>query len=298
VLFAILPPILISRVRGVKNSEDIEVRGFSVLVPILSNQINNNEKQVNKKIISFLKRCEFFNIKVAGFGGLLAGISNECLELKPFLNKIVLTTGMAMNGMLGIEGAKYLINKYFSLGQRIDIGIIAATTDLGKNIATGLAKSIKINSLILHGRSLDNLNNLKKEITDVDQNINISIVQECNSILNSNLIIVAGWVENIKIDVNNINSHPIIFDIPSNKTFKPNNRYTLIDKAYVKTPKIDYGIDFGMPQGTTFGCFAETIMLGSENLLAHDFIGKITLQEIEQIDKFATSFHFKNFGFE
>jgi predicted amino acid dehydrogenase len=287
-------PFVVSDITGVTDKNGKTKLGCIIGVPLLPEQILKNRKLTEKRIIQAIKLCEKIGIKNMALGGYNSVITDGGKTVYDktsisLTNSYALLSGVALRT---IEKILELHNRDFS----IKFGIVGATTIPGRAFTKLLIKK-RAKNILLVGKTLEHLEELKNECKQLDANATIEITLEIKNIKECDFVVIAVNNPSIVISPQDIKKNSIVFDItqpinPSTINLEQRKDIFVGHGLAVTTPGIDYHFDFGIPQEEAFPCLAEVILLVKEQEKKHFGIGNINLSQIEEIVSLAEKYDF------
>ncbi len=296
----VLWPMVISDITGVKDKNGKTKIGCIIGIPLLPEQILENKKLVEKRIIQALRLSEKIGVKnavLAGYNSAITEGGKAVYEKTSIFltNSYALLSGLALKT---IEKILELYNKDFN----IEFGIVGATTIPGK-ILTKLLIKKGANNILLVGKTLKHLEYLKEECGQLNLNADVKITLEMRDIKKCDFVIIAVNNPSTVISPQYIKSGSIVFDItqpinPSTRNLEQRKDIVVGYGLAVTTPGISYHFDFGIPKEQAFPCLAEVILLAKEGKDENFGIGNISLSQVEEIVFLAEKYNFNPIVFK
>lgn len=290
-------PIIVSEITGVIDKNRIQRKGCIISIALLPEQIIDNRKLAEKRILQALKLAERSGVKISALAGYNSIITDGGLTIK---NKthINLTNSYALLSVLGIKGVRYLLkskNKNFN----ISFAIIGATTILGKILSKLLVRE-NISKLLLIGKTPQNLETLKENclLIKTNPNLKIDIATDTSEIRNYDFVIITTNASNAIIKPDYLKKEAMVLDITqppnlSTKTLKTRKDTLIFDQVAVQTLGINYHFNFGLPREQAYACLAEVILLVMENKWDNFGIGEIEIEQTQEINYLFKKYNFK-----
>jgi predicted amino acid dehydrogenase len=180
--------------------------------------------------------------------------------------------------------------------------VVGATGAIGKVCAQLLSKGVA--ELLLIGRNMEALDNLKGELSHQGATAKLSTSTKLEDLQQKPLIITVTSSTGAVIEPQHISPGSIICDVArprdvSAKVKAIREDVLVIDGGLVEIPgKVDFHFNFGLPAGKTFACMAETIALALEGRFEDYTIGKdISIDRVLEITQIAQKHGFRLSGF-
>jgi len=274
-IFHLLPPVVVARIKGTLKDNGTgkikEVNGAIVSITTTAETMLKDRilgrKKVEEGVIFANKKL---GARYVGLGSLTSPIVGGGVDLSQ-QRDVYITNGNALTAAMTIEGiltATKLANLDLS---KTTVGIVGATGSIGQAVAKMLAEDCGVSRLVLVGRTPQNLEGLQKELREISPEADISISTNISAISKSMLVVVATSAANAIISEEHLAQGAVVYDItqPQNvperiKQTRPDVR--VIDGALVTMPDgLSIRFDLGVPNGQTFSCLAETILIANQD---------------------------------
>lgn len=287
-------PFILSSVRGIKNRDGRNIRGYIISCPITGAEMLKNKKLAKKRILQAIKLSEKLGARIVGLGGFISSVTNGGVSLIK-KTSIFITTGNTYTAAIACNDIKKICKKLKRDINKIEIAVIGATGSIGSAIAKSLLE--QTNNLILIGRTEKKLLEFKKKIKKISNDTNIVISLDINDIKSADIIIMATANSDFVLLSQNIKKNSIIYSIsqPSNisKCVKKRKDILMFKGGLVIIPNIKHHVRMGLPKGINFACFSEIILLAMDGVYKN-FIGKVQIDNINFIEKLAEKYNFKS----
>lgn len=288
------PPIVVSKIKGLKDKDGQECRGWLIGIPMTAKQMVENRKLAKEKIVKAINKAEKLGAKIVGLGALTSSVTNGGLDL---INEATttITSGNALTAGISFEHVDEII-KNNSIQK---IGIIGATGSIGQAITKLLIKKYPQKEFILFAHTKENLNNLINILTEISSQTKISgFIDNLIQLKEVNLVVVATSAPDAFIKSEFIRNGAIIYDIsqPQNislSDIKERPDLKIYDGGLVIIPQLECELPLGLPKRTVFACLAETILLSFERYNTNFSMGKVELSKIQKIMDLAKKYKFR-----
>lgn len=293
-----LPPVIVSKITGLTTETGNPVEGFILATTLTAKQMMDDKKYAERKVIQAVKYAQKKGAGIIGLGSLSSPVTQggETIAMKygiSVTNGNALTAGMTI---LGIQAAAKLNNIDL---QKSTIAIVGGTGSIGQAVAKILAKDGLFNTLILVGRTPENLRKLQTEIQTIRPAATAETTTDIASVYNADIIVMATSSSDVLLAPEHIKKGALIYDITQPQNVPRSLRESrpdvlVVDGALVRPPaSVKYYFNLGIPRDTIFACMAETILLSIAGHQSDFSIGHVTLENVEYIMRLAEKFNFK-----
>ncbi len=286
-------PVVLSKVEGLKDKNGKEVPGRIITISLTAEQMLKDKKLAKKKILQAVRLAEKMGAKMTGLGAFTSSITDGGNDL---VNKATtyITNGNSLTAGITVSAIEKITKND---PDKKTVAIIGATTFIGNAISKLLAKN-KFNSLILVGKTMEHIDELKSEINSINNSTKIIATTQISYISNVDIIIIATSAINLNIKSEYISHGAIIYDTAQPKNIPEeilNQRKDIkyIEGGLIKTPGINYHFNFGIPKETIFACLGETMILAAEDITQNYSIGNLNIEKIMNIAELAEEYNFK-----
>jgi len=296
-----IPPFKTSHITGIQSNVS-EAEGWFVSCPLTSRQmVDMPEKYVVQKIIKAGKVAEKLGAKIVGLGAFTSIVGDAGVTIAQNLN-IAVTTGNSYTVATALEGTRQAAKIMGIDLERANVLILGATGSIGSACAQILAGEVRY--LTLAARNEEKLEKLAEQILRKN-GLAVKVTANTKSALKVADIIIAvtSAVDSI-IEPEDLKSGAIVCDVArprnvSRRVAEMRDDILVIEGGVVEVPgDVDFGLNFGFPDGTAYACMAETMILSLEGRYENFTLGReLTVKQIETIGKLATKHGFKLAGF-
>ena len=296
-----IPPFKTSHITGIQSTSSTS-EGWFITCPLTSRQmVEMPEKYVVQKIIKAGKVAEKLGAKIIGLGAFTSIVGDAGITIAKNLN-IAVTTGNSYTVATALEGTRQAAKIMGIDLQRANVLILGATGSIGACCAQILAREVRY--LTLAARNEEKLEKIAEQILR-KTGLAVKVTANTKSALKSADIIIAvtSAVDSI-IEPEDLKSGAIVCDVArprnvSRRVAEMRNDILVIEGGVVEVPgDVDFGLNFGFPQGTAYACMAETMILSLEKRYENFTLGRdLTVKQVEIIEKLATKHGFKLAGF-
>ncbi|MBU1871267.1 MAG: SRPBCC family protein, partial [Candidatus Omnitrophica bacterium] len=288
-LFHISPSFKLYDIKKFKSKTGKEINGCFIIATFIPDMIEKDIWAIFSKVVKACKIAEKHGMGVVTLGGFTSIIAERiAYEISSEVD-IAVTSGNTFTAAMVIDGvlkAASLLNLDISTSK---ITIIGGTGDIGS--ACGRVLAEKARELIITGRTKANLNRLKAELSRKRKARIIATTNNKQAVKNADIVIAAASATSAILNVDWFKPGAIICDVgyPKNISYAPVTRQDILifSGGLAKSPtSLSLPIDLGLPaEDTTYGCFAEGIILALEKKYENYSSGRgnITPEKIEEI---------------
>lgn len=272
------------------------IKGLLIGVFLTADQILNlPHKYVIRKILQSLNLAERLNVSIVGLGGLISSVADGGKELLG-KNNVGLTTGNSYTVAISIEGLLNILNERYIKINSASFCVIGATGSIGQGISKKIAQMSS--NLLLIGRTLSHLEQLKHDIKRINPKIKIVITLDIKEVKNADIIVAATSSPQAIIRSDFLKFGAIIYDISqpknvSEEIIKERPDILVIDGGLVEVPNINLNYNILLPHNVIYSCLAETILLAAEGKTNNYSIGKVTMEKVNEINLLGKKYEFK-----
>ena len=296
-----LSPSIVSKIENVRGNKSL-AEGLFIGVPLTSRMMMRYpEKKVINKIIEAGKIAEAEGAKILGLGAYTSVVGDAGETIAKNLN-IAVTTGNTYTvaaAMEGVEESCRLLNKKIS---ECEAAVVGANGSIGKVCAEIILR--QVNTLNLIGRDINKLEELKSYLLSIfpDKEIRTSI-SISEGITNSDVVITVTSSINEVIKPEYIKLGAIVCDVArprdvAKSVQEKRKDVLVIEGGVIEVPKgLNFNFNYGFPEGLTYACMAETMILALEKRYENFSIGRdMDVKKVDEIRELAAKHGFKLAG--
>ncbi len=291
-------PVTVSYIQGVHNlNGQRNIPGWIISLPITAEQMIADRKLAKKFINKAVLLAQKRGARVIGLGALISPITNGGIDLKRehevgFTTGNALTVGMTLKGITRVLALKNMRN------EKLIFAVVGATGSIGQAVCQLLLRDRYTRHILAVGKTAAHLNELANKLSSAYKEVSISTFTDIKSVKNADIIIMATSSTEVLLSKDNLKNGVIIYDItqPQNVSLslqEERKDVIVIDGGVVKLPEnIKYNFNIGTPEGTTFACLAETMIVAAEGM--EDFsLGKVRIEHVDKIMELAKRYNFQ-----
>lgn len=290
-----LPPIIVSKITGLKDKNGQEIDGYIIGITITARQMIEHREKSLAKIIQACKFAEKKGVGIIGLGALTASLSKGGLDILPHVNDIGITTGRAYTTKTVTDYVKTCVDQFGYDKSKVRLAIVGAGGSIGSSCAKLLATwGIKNMIFIDLEKRAENLRKSIGSMKNIHGEINIEISHNITSIKDADIIITATNAPEALIRSEDVSPGTIIIndaqpsDVPPS-VIKERDDILVIEGGIIRTPGIKCNFNLGLvDQEDTFCCLGEVLVLAHNNQFKHFATGELQehlVGEIEEMSK-------------
>jgi len=288
-----LPPVIVSKITGLKGSDNKDIEGYIISIPMTAPRMLIERDRAVKQIRKAVKIARKKGVKMIGLGALTSSLTYGGKKLTD-IQGISITTGHAYTG--------YNVTKYiFQIAEennivldKITVGIVGAAGSIGGISAKILARA-GVNKLILI--DLQRKSDKVKELVDglsgkVVMSTNLDDLKECH------FIIAATNAPGALIKSSHVSPGTIIVDDAQPSDVADNvfvrDDVVVLEAGAVHTPGIKSNFKMGLHgDDINYCCMAELLLLSHVYHEGHYVTGFPTLEYVDEMQKLGDELGFK-----
>jgi predicted amino acid dehydrogenase len=292
------PPLVLSQIRGVQSAEGRKIEGWLLACPLTARQMLHLPLDVVlRKIVQTGRLAERLGASVLGLGAYASAVGDGGLTVARSL-EIPVTTGHSYTVAVAI---RTLLNAGRRMGitpEQATIAVVGATGAIGSTCTRLLASHAS--RLILVGRRESRLLSVAERVDGVA----VALSTEVDAIKEADLIISATNASRPVIYSEHLKAGAVICDVALPRDVSPGvaqqrNDVLVVDGGLVEVPgEVDFGFNYGLPAGLTYGCMAEAMALALEGRFEDYTLGKeLRIEKVREIEQVAERHGFRLAGF-
>ncbi len=291
-------PQIVSHIKGIQSKTGNTTEGWFIGLPLTPDLMMNKLplEDVYERIIKCCEIAADEGASIIGLGAFTSVVGDGGVTIAS-KSPIAVTTGNSYTVETAIEGSLAACSMVGIIPGESTLAIVGATGSIGQACARILAP--RFGHTILVGRDLTKTKQILKHIDHAKATTSLSEIKKAD------LVITVTSSETAVLKSSHFKSGAVICDVArprdvSHKVSKERDDILVIEGGVVKVPgaDVDFGFNFGFPQGTAYACMCETIMLALEQNAESFTLGKsLTVKQIEQTKKWSKKHGFELAGF-
>jgi len=265
-----------------------EAEGYIIVLPYSGRQLLEQQKEMLPLIKQAAKLASSKGAEIMGLGALTSPITlgGKLMENNP---DISITNGNAFTAVITCKKITELINS----SQKIKpvVALVGATGSVGSLVCKLLAKQNDDAEYLLVARNQCKLNKLAVEMRSINYT-QTRVSQNLEDIKHADIVVLLTSAPDCLLRSEHLKEGAIVLDDtqPRNTcaellTERPD--VTIIDGGLVSVPNLKFKRSIGLPEGISFACLAETMLLAHAGYEGDFSIGNPTLEQAEFIGSLA-----------
>lgn len=294
-------PFKVSHITGIK-SPYAEAEGWFVGCPLTAKQmVELPEEFVMDRIIESGKVAQELGAKIVGLGAFTSIVGDAGITVAQNLN-IAVTSGNSYTVATAIEGTKMAAKMMGKDISQCNAVVVGASGSIGAAAVKLLAKEVKHITLV--ARHLQPLEELAQELISREA-CQVAVRDNIHKALHeADIVITVTSALDFLIDPRDLKPGAVVCDVarPRNvsaEVSQKRNDVLVIEGGVINVPgQVDFRFNFGFPQGTSYACMSETIILALEGRYENFSLGRsLELEKINTIAQLAQKHSFTLAGF-
>ncbi len=294
------PPIVVSRITGLKSKKGTELVGYVIGIPMTARQMMEDRNQALNQIKKASRLAEKMGVGIMGFGALTSSFSKGGLDIVDEVEKLGITTGRAYTTKTVSDYVKKCIQEFDLRKEDVVVAIVGAGGSVGSSCAKILAKYGVKNFLFIDLEK--RATQLKQQITHMLKShgdLNIQVSHLISDIKNSNIILTATNAPEVLVTSEDVAPGTIIINDaqPSDvspEIIKNRDDVIVIEGGIINTPGINCNFNFGLAsREDAFCCLGEVLILAYNEHFKHFALGELDLDLIDEIEKMSEGLNFR-----
>lgn len=285
------PPLVLSHITGVRSmATGREVEGWLLACPVTAQRmLQLPAPMAYRKIVQTGRLAERLGARILGLGAYTSVVGDGGVTVARLLD-IPVTTGDSYTVSVTVRA---LLEAGRQAGIALDqatVAVVGASGAIGRACARLLAP--QMGDMILVGRQAANTERVRRELERCAKG-SVRAATDVAAIREADLVISATSAGHPIIHSSHLKTGAVVCDVArppdvSPQVIEERRDVLVIEGGLVEVPgEVDFGFDYGLPPGVTFGCMAETMALALEGRFDDYTVGKDLqierVQEIEQI---------------
>jgi acetylornithine/succinyldiaminopimelate/putrescine aminotransferase/predicted amino acid dehydrogenase len=297
-------PGILDHVEDIGSATGQSVEGWLLALPMLAEQLMEMRRDEMMALfgqtISLAKRR---GARILGLGGFNSVITRGGQRVVG--QGIAVTTGNCLSSVMAVDGIAMAVKDQGLKLDDMHVAVIGATGAIGR--LSSLLLAGKVGQLTLVGNSLspDAPQRCKAVADEVQQRAgDLAVRHTCDltgAVKDADVVLLATSSDQALLHPEHLKPRAIVCDVarPSNVSADlPRERPDVLvfEGGLVQMPKpVSFGRDFQiLPEGTTLGCLAETVLLALAGDFSDHSIGqRLDVEEADYIQSLAQTHGFK-----
>lgn len=283
-----LPPLRFAEIRLAEQRV-----GELILVPFGAAHLLSDRRNGNRKVVAAVDRAVRSGVDLVGLGGLTAPVTNGGMVLRRRTD-IGVTNGNAFTASIVHRQIRSLL----ATAPHGRVAVVGATGSVGSAVTRLLARDGDIAELLLVARGSSRLSSLAAEIGSA---VPVRTSDRLDSLTESDVVVLLTAAADTVLRAEHLGPGAAVLDATQPRNTSPELQQRrpdvlLLDGGIVEVPGLRlHGGTMGLPDGRTFACLAETMLLSLSGHRGHFTLGRPTLDQIDHITELAL--RHRNLGF-
>ena len=291
------PPVQLSRVTGARSiATGKEIEGWLIAVPYTAQRmLQLPASEVYRKIIAAGQLAERLGAKMLGLGAYTSVVGDGGLTIARELD-IAVTSGDSYTVALSVDATMDAVRRMGRDLGSARVAVVGASGAIGGAVAQLLAP--RSGTMLLVGRDMARLQSVAAAVTAAGgTDVGVSI--DVEDIRTADVVLTVTSSGGALLKPHMLKRGAVVCDVSrprdvSLQTGRQREDVLVIDGGLATVPgAVDWGFDYGLPAGMTYGCMAETMALTFEGLFEDFSLGKeLPLMQIRRVQEIAAKHGF------
>ena len=292
-----LKPVVIGDVTFADRPD--QTAGHIILVPEgARSMLERGRSKVMPKIEAAVDLAVELGAGVVGLGALNATIAKGGALLRNRTD-IGVTNGNAFTAWMTFRGIERILSEFPT--HNPSIAFVGATGSVGSAVVELVAQSELTADITLVARDVTRLEGLADQVRRSDPWIRVETATDIASVRSADIVVLMTSSADALLKSEHLKPGAIILDDTQPRNTDPNLAVErpdvlIIDGGLVSIPGVSVNAHIGLPQGHSYACLAETMLLGLSGHQGHFSIGNPTPENITTIASQAA--RYRHFGFD
>lgn len=292
-------PFVVSDIKGVRSATGAETEGWFIGLPLTPDMMVKTMpvERVYDRIVQCAEVAAERGAKLIGLGAFSSVVGDGGVTVARRA-PIGVTTGNSYTIATAIEGTLRACELLGIDLPNATLAVVGATGSIGKTCARILGRSF--GRTVLVGRDLERTCAIAAEIPNGEATTELSRLREADAV-----VTVSSAGKELVLP-EHLRPGAVVCDVArprdvSVRVAKERPDVLAIEGGVVRVPgQVDFGFDFGFPEGTAYACMSETMLLALEDdpsLFSFTLGKEVSVEQVEQITRLAKKHGFTLAGF-
>ncbi|MBD2705055.1 shikimate dehydrogenase [Spirosoma sp. BT702] len=278
--------------------EATEAQGHIIMLPYSGQQLLEQQKAMMPRVQEAIQLASSTGAEIVGLGALTSPITLGG-KLLTTNAPVSITNGNAFTAFITWKKVAQLIrtcpNRYPT------VALVGATGSVGSLVAQLLATYQPEADYILVARNERKLNNLAIDMHALNTRVKPYVSQDMDDVSQADIVVLLTSASDTLLHGQHLKNGAIVLDDTQPRNTNPSllkqrPDVTIIDGGLVSMNHLQLTRTVGLPQGLSYACLAETMLLAQAGYEGHFSIGNPTLAQAEYISTLAN--RFSHLGFD
>lgn len=259
--------------------------GEVLMVPFGAAHLLSDRRAGGQKVAAAVDRAARSGAELVGLGGLTAPVTNGGLVLRKRTD-IGITNGNAFTAATVHRQVRELLSR----SDRGRVAVVGATGSVGSAVTRLLARDREASELVLVARGSARLTALAGQL---DAAVPVRTGDHIAEIAGCDIVVLLTASTDTLVRAEHLDVGATVLDATQPRNTSPDlvahrPDVLLLDGGIVEVSGLRFrGGSIGLPDGQTFACLAETMLLSISGHRGHFTLGRPTLDQIDQISEIA-----------
>lgn len=275
-----------------------EPDGHIIMLPYTGRQLLEQQKAMIPRIEQALALAASKRAELVGLGALTSPIT---LGGKLLVNNphVAITNGNAYTSVITFQKISELIRQSPKINPTI--ALVGATGSVGTLVSLLLAKYHPACEYMLVARNERKINQLASEMGGINSYTATSVSLNIDDVKRADIVVLLTSAPDSLLHAHHLKRGAVVLDDTQPRNTHPDilkhrPDLTVIDGGLVSVPSLKLRNHIGLPQGLSYACLAETMLLAQAGHQGHFSIGNPTLTQADYISEIAHRFSSLGFG--
>lgn len=258
-----------------------ENRGRLILVPFGAGHLLTDRRTAARKVVQAVDCAVRSGADLVGLGGLTAPVTNGGVLLRSRTD-IGVTNGNAFTAVIVHRQIRQLLDS----APRGRVAVVGATGSVGSAVVRLLARDRDVAELVLLARDSARLASLAAE---TGQRLIVRTAETLDALAGCDIVVLLTAASGTVIGPAHLDPGATVLDATQPRNTSPDLAASrpdvlVLDGGIVDVPDVSVrGGSIGLPDGRTFACLAETMLLSLARHRGHFALGRPTLDQLDHI---------------
>ena len=261
--------------------------GDLILVPFGARHLLQDRRASVGKISSAVDRAVAAGADLVGLGGLTAPVTNGGMVLRK-RSDIGVTNGNAFTAAIVHRQVRELLHR----SRRGRVGIVGASGSVGSAVTRLLARDGTAAELVLVARGSSALTSLANSL---GRRVPTRVAHTIGAVADCDIVVLLTAAADTVLRSEHLRFGATVLDATQPRNTSPDLQLQRPDVLVLDGGVVDvagmslHGGSMGLPDGQTFACLAETMLLSLSNHRGHFTLGRPTLDQVDHVSELAVA---------
>lgn len=278
-----LPAVTFAEVRLAQRSV-----GRLILVPYGARHLLQDRRGAVSRITAAVDRAVATGADMVGLGGLTAPVTNGGLVLRKRTD-IGVTNGNAFTAAIVHQQIHDLLKN----AEHGRVGIVGASGSVGSAVTRLLARDAAVAELVLVARGSAALTSLA---SGLGTRVPVTVANGIDAVRDCDIVVLLTAAADTVLRAEHLRTGATVLDATQPRNTGPDLQrerpdVLVLDGGVVAVEGLRlHGGTLGLPDGQTFACLAETMLLSLAGHRGHFTLGRPTLDQVDEVSALAVRY--------